>query len=148
MASEKPGSGSAHEILSCPLSEVCQGTRIACSRSAARRWIVRRKSHKETLRPPAAAAPDDGKRRGKLSPEDPRVTVTLHQGDLPDGLDLGPVVAIDTETMGLRPIRDRLCLGPLSAGDGPAPLVQFAPRKSDPPNLARPLHAPEPTKTP
>src|SRR3546814_9640178 len=72
-------SGSAHEILSCPLSEVCQGTRIACSRSAARRWIVRRKSHKETLRPPAAAAPDDGKRRGKLSPEDPRVTVTLHQ---------------------------------------------------------------------
>src|SRR3546814_16960322 len=102
MASEKPGSGSAHEILSCPLSEVCQGTRIACSRSAARRWIVRRKSHKETLRPPAAAAPDDGKRRGKLSPEDPRVTVTLHPSDLPDGLDLGPGVAIATDDTGLR----------------------------------------------
>src|SRR3546814_8377546 len=104
MASEKPGSGSAHGILSRPLSEVCQGTRIRRRRSAARRWIVRRKSHKEILRPPAAAAPGDGKRRGNLSPEDPRVTVTLHQGDLPDGLELGPGVAIDPETMGLRPV--------------------------------------------
>src|SRR3546814_5717042 len=86
---------------------------------------------------------DDGKRRGKLSPEDPRVTVTLHQGDLPDGLDLGPVVAIDTETMGLRPIRDRLCLVQLSAGDGSAHLVQFAPGKYDAPNLARLLTDPE-----
>ncbi|HEY9568191.1 MAG TPA: ribonuclease H-like domain-containing protein [Thalassobaculum sp.] len=74
------------------------------------------------------------------------MTVTLHQGDLPDGLDLGPVVAIDTETMGLRPIRDRLCLVQLSAGDGSAHLVQFAPGKYDAPNLARLLTDPETLK--
>ena len=49
-------------------------------------------------------------------------------GDLPAGLDLGPVVAIDTETMGLLPARDRLCLVQLSAGDGDAHLVQVARR--------------------
>ncbi|MBM3486600.1 MAG: ribonuclease D [Alphaproteobacteria bacterium] len=54
------------------------------------------------------------------------MTVTLHQGDLPAGLSLGAMVAIDTETMGLRPGRDRLCLVQLSAGDGDAHLVQFA----------------------
>jgi ribonuclease D len=53
------------------------------------------------------------------------VTVTLHHGDLPAGLTLGPAVAIDTETMGLSPARDRLCLAQLSAGDGNAHLVQF-----------------------
>jgi ribonuclease D len=53
------------------------------------------------------------------------VTVTLHHGDLPAGLNLGPVVAIDTETMGLNPARDRLCLAQLSSGDGNAHLVQF-----------------------
>ena len=50
----------------------------------------------------------------------------LYQHDLPDGLDLGPVVAIDTETMGLNPYRDRLCLVQLSSGDGNAHLVQIA----------------------
>ncbi len=54
------------------------------------------------------------------------MTVTLHHGDLPAGLNLGPVVAIDTETMGLNPARDRLCLMQLSGGDGNAHLVQFA----------------------
>ena len=54
------------------------------------------------------------------------MAVTLHRHDLPDGLDLGPVVAIDTETMGLDPRRDRLCLVQLSAGDGDAHLVQIA----------------------
>lgn len=49
----------------------------------------------------------------------------LHQGDLPAGLDLGSVVAIDTETMGLNPLRDRLCVVQLSAGDGDAHLVHF-----------------------
>jgi len=53
------------------------------------------------------------------------VTVTLHHGDLPAGMRLGPVVAIDTETMGLNPARDRLCLAQLSGGDGNAHLVQF-----------------------
>lgn len=59
---------------------------------------------------------------------------TLHQGDLPDGLDLGPVVAIDTETMGLIPYRDRLCVVQLSAGDGDAHLVQVD-RTGRAPNL-------------
>src|SRR5262249_41089581 len=51
----------------------------------------------------------------------------LHYGDLPEGLRLGSVVAIDTEAMGLNPYRDRLCLVQLSAGDGGAHLVPFAP---------------------
>lgn len=54
------------------------------------------------------------------------MTITLHQGDLPSDLTFGSVVAIDTETMGLDPHRDRLCLAQLSAGDGDAHLVQFA----------------------
>lgn len=70
------------------------------------------------------------------------MTVTLHHGDLPDGLALGPVVAIDTETMGLRPVRDRLCVVQLSSGDGTAHLVQFAPGAYDAPNLARLLGDP------
>ncbi len=74
------------------------------------------------------------------------MTVTLHQGDLPDGLALGPIVAIDTETMGLRPVRDRLCLVQLSAGDGHAHLVQFAPGAYDAPNLARLLADPDTLK--
>ena len=60
----------------------------------------------------------------------------LHHGDLPAGLDLGPVVAIDTETMGLLPARDRLCLVQLSAGDGDAHLVQIAAGQEAAPNLA------------
>ena len=64
----------------------------------------------------------------------------LHRHDLPDGLSLGPVVAVDTETMGLDPRRDRLCLVQLSAGDGSAHLVQIVPpalggRGADCPNL-------------
>ncbi len=65
------------------------------------------------------------------------MTIILHQGDLPDGLDLGPVVAIDTETMGLNPHRDRLCLVQLSSGDGNAHLVQIAKGQKKAPNLAR-----------
>jgi len=63
------------------------------------------------------------------------VTNFLHQGDLPDGLDLGPVVAIDSETMGLVPARDRLCLVQLSGGDGHAHLVQMTPGEAGAPNL-------------
>ncbi len=61
----------------------------------------------------------------------------LHQNDLPDGLDLGPSVAIDCETMGLVPGRDRLCLVQLSGGDGEAHLVQIAPGQRSAPNLER-----------
>ena len=70
------------------------------------------------------------------------MTITLHKGDLPNGLDLGPVVAIDSETMGLRPERDRLCVVQLSSGDGAAHLVQFAKDVYDAPNLARLLTDP------
>ncbi len=66
----------------------------------------------------------------------------LHRDDLPADLDLGPVVAVDTETMGLNPYRDRLCLVQLSAGDGTAHLVQIVPPRLgghgyDCPNLKR-----------
>ena len=61
----------------------------------------------------------------------------LHRGDLPPGLTFGDSVAIDTETMGLNPHRDRLCLVQLSRGDGDCHLVQFPPGESvDAPNLA------------
>ena len=69
-------------------------------------------------------------------------TTHLHRHDLPDGLSLGPIVAVDTETMGLRPHRDRLCLVQMSSGDGHAHLVQLIPpalggRGFDCPNLSR-----------
>ena len=70
------------------------------------------------------------------------MSVTLHRGDLPDDLDLGPVVAVDTETMGLNPVRDRLCLVQLSAGDGTAHLVQIARGQTQAPNLVRLLEDP------
>ncbi|MFO1107414.1 MAG: ribonuclease D [Amaricoccus sp.] len=66
----------------------------------------------------------------------------LYKGDLPDGLDLGPVVAVDTETMGLVPARDRLCLVQLSGGDGDAHLVQIAQGQETAPNLVRLLGDP------
>ncbi|MGB0496797.1 MAG: ribonuclease D [Rubricella sp.] len=61
----------------------------------------------------------------------------IHHGDLPDDLDLGPVVAIDTETMGLNPHRDRLCVVQLSSGDGHAHVVQIAIGQESAPNLER-----------
>ena len=51
--------------------------------------------------------------------------ITLHRGDLPAGLNLGPVVAVDTEAMGLNPHRDDLCVVQLSSGDGTAHVVQL-----------------------
>ncbi len=65
------------------------------------------------------------------------MTNHLHQNDLPDTLDLGPVVAIDCETMGLHPHRDRLCVVQLSGGDGNAHLVQIAKGQTEAPNLCR-----------
>ncbi len=59
----------------------------------------------------------------------------LHHNDLPDGLDLGPIVAIDCETMGLNPHRDRLCVVQLSGGDGEAHVVQIAKGQKSAPNL-------------
>lgn len=71
------------------------------------------------------------------------MTNHLYQNDLPDGLDLGPIVAIDCETMGLNPHRDRLCVVQLSSGDGDAHLVQVAKGQTEAPNLARMLRDPE-----
>jgi len=70
----------------------------------------------------------------------------LHKGDLPDGLDLGASVAIDTETLGLNPHRDRLCLAQLSAGDGVCHAVQFENGRYDAPNLKRLLASPNALK--
>jgi ribonuclease D len=71
------------------------------------------------------------------------MTIRVHQGDLPDGADLGPVVAIDTETLGLNPHRDRLCLVQLSRGDGDADLVRIAKGQTRAPNLERLLADPK-----
>ena len=65
------------------------------------------------------------------------MTVYLHEGDLPDGLDLGPEVAVDSETMGLRFRRDPLCVVQLSAGDGDAHVVRLNRPAYDCPNLKR-----------
>lgn len=61
--------------------------------------------------------------------------ITLHKGDLPEGVDFGPVVAVDTEAMGLNPHRDDLCVVQLSSGDGTAHVVQLNRRGFDCPNL-------------
>jgi len=68
--------------------------------------------------------------------------IKLYQGDLPDGLNLGPLVAIDTETLGLNPQRDRLCLAQLSSGDGVCHAVQFAAGQYAAPNLKKLLTDP------
>jgi ribonuclease D len=70
------------------------------------------------------------------------MTVYLHEGDLPPTVSLGGVVAVDTETMGLNPARDRLCLVQLSSGDGDAHLVRFAPGVYEAPHLRRLLADP------
>ena len=72
--------------------------------------------------------------------------IDLYRGDLPSGLNLGSVVAIDSETMGLKPQRDRLCLIQLSSGDGNAHLVQFERCNYTAPNLVKLLEDPDVTK--
>ncbi|KFL88156.1 Ribonuclease D related protein [Acetobacter malorum] len=78
-------------------------------------------------------------------------SITLHRNDLPDGLTFTGSVAVDTETMGLNPHRDRLCLVQLSAGDGTAHLVQIIPESLggkgyNCPNLKRLMADPAVTK--
>lgn len=70
------------------------------------------------------------------------MSIIQHVQDLPDGLELGSSVAVDTETMGLNPYRDRLCLVQLSAGDGICHLVQFRGDHYAAPNLSRLLADP------
>jgi len=71
------------------------------------------------------------------------MTNYLYQNDLPDDLDLGSVVAIDSETMGLFPHRDRLCVVQLSSGDGNAHLVQISQDQTEAPNLCKMLVDPD-----
>ncbi|HKY87805.1 MAG TPA: ribonuclease H-like domain-containing protein [Pseudorhodoplanes sp.] len=70
------------------------------------------------------------------------MTIRLHRGDLPDLSRYTGPVAIDTETMGLDPHRDRLCVVQLSPGDGSADVVQIAPGATDAPNLKKLLADP------
>ncbi len=65
------------------------------------------------------------------------MTIRLHRGDLPDDADFGDSVAIDTETLGLMPHRDRLCVVQLSRGDGTADVVQIAAGQGRAPNIER-----------
>jgi ribonuclease D len=70
------------------------------------------------------------------------MTIRLHRGDLPDLSGYGAVVAVDTETLGLNPLRDRLCVVQLSAGDGSADVVQFPIGDTSAPNLVKLLTDP------
>lgn len=65
------------------------------------------------------------------------MAIHFHEGDLPDGLSFGDSVAVDSETMGLNPHRDRLCIVQLSAGDGEAHLVRFRQGEYAAPNLKK-----------
>ena len=72
--------------------------------------------------------------------------ISFHERDLPSGLDLGPLVAVDTETLGLNPNRDPLCLAQLSSGDGNCHVVRFDRSVYDAPNLKRLFADPKVTK--
>lgn len=74
------------------------------------------------------------------------MTNYLYQNDLPDGLDFGDAVAIDCETMGLNPHRDRLCVIQLSGGDGNAHIVQVSKGQTEAPNLCALLENPDVVK--
>lgn len=75
------------------------------------------------------------------------MTIRFHRHDLPDLANYAAdAVAVDTETLGLKPHRDRLCLVQLSPGDGSADIVQIAPGQREAPNLARVLADPAVTK--
>jgi len=65
------------------------------------------------------------------------MSITVYQGDLPNDFSVGDSVAIDTETLGLNPKRDRLCLVQLSTGDGTAHIVQFKRGQYNAPNLTK-----------
>ena len=74
------------------------------------------------------------------------MAIHIHNNDLPKNLDLGASIAIDTETMGLNPHRDRLCLVQLSSGDGDAHLVKIAHPRADVPHLKSLLADPDRAK--
>ena len=65
------------------------------------------------------------------------MTNYIYKNDLPDKLDLGPIIAVDTETMGLNPLRDRLCVIQFSSGDGHAHIVQIELGTAHSPNICK-----------
>jgi ribonuclease D len=71
------------------------------------------------------------------------MNIRLHRGDLPADVSMGPIVAVDTETMGLNPLRDRLCLVQMSSGDGNCEMVQIPNGVHKAPNLQRLLEDPK-----
>jgi ribonuclease D len=88
-----------------------------------------------------------GKAGAERAPaRDRRMAIRLHKGDLDGSVRYGDAVAIDTETLGLNPHRDRLCLVQISGGDGNADIVQIPPAPVSAPNLARLLTDPAVTK--
>jgi ribonuclease D len=74
------------------------------------------------------------------------MSIRLHKGDLAADVRYGTAVAVDTETLGLNPHRDRLCLVQLSGGDGRADIVQIAPGQREAPRLAALLADPSVVK--
>ena len=78
----------------------------------------------------------------KYFPEKKPTSIELHKNDLPKGLNFPDGCAIDTETQGLKLIRDRLCVAQISAGDGICHLVQFSPNNYKAPNLCKVLTNP------
>ncbi|MBI1301647.1 MAG: ribonuclease D [Alphaproteobacteria bacterium] len=74
------------------------------------------------------------------------MSIVLHKNDIPDDLDLGSIVAVDSETLGLKPDRDRLCVVQLSSGDGTAHLVQLLDRTYNAPNIKKLLSNPDTQK--
>lgn len=73
------------------------------------------------------------------------MTIRVHQGDLPDIERYGDAIAVDSETLGLNPLRDRLCVVQLSPGDGTADIVQISKGQKEAPNLKRLLEDPSRT---
>jgi ribonuclease D len=74
------------------------------------------------------------------------MAIELHEGDLPDTVKFGPAVAVDTETMGLNPHRDRLCLVQMSGGDGNCHIVRLKKGQYEARNLKALLADPAVTK--
>jgi ribonuclease D len=72
--------------------------------------------------------------------------IHFHEGDLPSGLDFGRIAAIDSETLGLNPLRDGLCLAQISAGDGHCHILRFNRKTYAAPNFVRLLQDPETIK--
>jgi ribonuclease D len=111
------------------------------NRTANEAWFRRNSQRKDAGR---GRAPELIRRTARRITKETEAPMAnhLYKRDLPDGLDLGPVVAIDCETMGLNPHRDRLCVVQMSGGDGHAHMVQVERGQTEAPNLTAMLTDP------